>query len=323
MNNNVYPFFIECSKYYQDQPYKQRLLQQFAFGRGGSFIIKRKDKNILVTPDGEFVIPSLYSENVPHNIGTYGPQPQVPGLSPTEHTLWAREAEPPSSAGSGSPSGRRGPPAPAPKGLPYPLDETPDPGASLGRAQGRCFTLRAGPEGPNKANYSIYDPAIYTLWAGPGGPTTLRVSTAAFGGFKFDDLTKKKIEDFHTARLELDQKLWKYDDYAKMQENIKNLRTLWSTTKKKDKLYLFYKYISNLELSTNEKIILCNLITLTLLLKLVRPSDILYKDFIIQNVNQDLLTNKSIDAIEFSYDYSIPTKIKKINSIEIEDDDEY
>jgi hypothetical protein len=170
-NNNVYPFFIECSKYYQDQPYKQRLLQQFAFGRGGSFIIKRKDKNILVTPEGEFMIPLLYSED---------------------------------------------------------------------------------------------------------------------------------------ARLELDQKLWKYDNYEKMQEDIKNLRLTWSTTKKKDKLYLFYKYIANLELSTHEKIILCNLITLTLLLKIIRPSDIVYNNFTIQNVNQDLLTNVGIDAIEFSYDYSIP-----------------
>jgi hypothetical protein len=229
MNNNVYPFFIECSKYYQDQPYKQLLLQQFAFGRGGSFIIKRKDKNILVTPDGEFVIPSLYSEN------------------------WGPAVTTPSSTDS----------------------------------------------------LSIYDPVPLE------------------SEFELDNSIKKKIEDFHTARLELDQKLWKYDDYDKMQENIKNLRTVWSTTKKKDKIYLFYKYISNLELSTNEKIILCHLITLTLLLKLVRPSDILYKDFVIQNVNQDLLTNKSIDAVEFSYDYSIPTKIKKINSIEIEDDDEY
>ena len=242
MNNNVYPFFIECSKYYEDQPYKQLLLQQFAFGHGGSFIIKRKDKNILVTPDGEFVIPSLYSENA---LPTYGP--------------------------------------------------------TSTRVLSEARLL------------SIYDPAVYATLRVPLDPCKV----------KFDESVKKKIEDFHTARLELDQKLWKYDEYDKMEENIKNLRIVWSTTKKKDKLHLFYKYISTLELSTNEKIILCNLITLTLLLKLVKPSDILYKDFIIQNVNQDLLTNKSIDAVEFSYDYSIPTKIKKINSIEIEDDDEY
>jgi hypothetical protein len=244
MNNNVYPFFIECSKYYQDQPYKQRLLQQFAFGRGGSFIIKRKDKNILVTPDGEFVIPSIYDTAV----STCGWTPQVP--TSNRDLLGGDPSE----------------------------------------------------QGPA------------TLWM--GDPTAQAADTA------FPSLIKKRVEEFHTARLELDQKLWKYDDYEKMQEDIKNLRIVWSTTKKKDKLYLFYKYISNLELSTNEKIILCNLITLTLLLKLVRPSDIFYKDFIIQNINQDLLTNAIIDAIEFSYDYSIPTKIKKINLIEIDDDDE-
>jgi len=189
-NNNMYPFFIECSKHYKDQPHKQRLLQQFAFGRGGSFIVKRKDKNILVTTEGEFVIPSLYSED---------------------------------------------------------------------------------------------------------------------------------------ARLELDQKLWKYDDYEKMQEDIKSLRATWSTTKKKDKLYLFYKYIAsldNLKFSTNEKIALCHLITLTLLLKLVKPSDIVYKDFVIQSVNKDLLTGVAIKNIEFSYDYSIsPAKVKKIN-LEIDEDDD-
>ncbi|MGL5961108.1 MAG: hypothetical protein ACRCZ0_04080 [Cetobacterium sp.] len=270
MNNNVYPFFIECSKYYQDQPYKQLLLQQFAFGRGGSFIIKRKDKNILVTPDGEFVIPSLYSENA---LPTCGP------------TVLLRSAEIASEASCPSP--RRASGTSGPKGLSVPSQTRP---------------------------LSIYDPAVYATLQDPLNLCKI----------KFDESVKKKIEDFHTARLELDQKLWKYDEYDKMQENIKNLRIVWNTTKKKDKLYLFYKYISTLELSTNEKIILCNLITLTLLLKIVKPSDLLYKDFIIQNVNQDLLTNKIIDAVEFSYDYSIPTtKIKKINSIEIEDDDEY
>lgn len=221
----MYPFFIECSKYYQDQPYKQLLLQQFAFGRGGSFIVKRKDKDILVTSDGEFIIPSLYSE-----------------ISDFSNDI------------------------------------------------------------------SIYDPAVYD---------NIKHT------FKLENSIKKKIKDFHIARLELDRKLWIYDEYDHMQENIKNLRISWNTTKKKDKLYLFYKYISNLDLTINEKIILCNLITLTLLLKLVKPSDVLYKDFIIQDVNQDLLTTKRIDAIEFSNNYSFDTKIKKINLIENEDDDEY
>lgn len=183
---NVYPFFIECSKFYSD-PHKQRLLQQFAFGRGGGFIIKRRDKNILVTSDGEFVIPSEYSDE---------------------------------------------------------------------------------------------------------------------------------------SRLELDKKLWKDDDFEKMQQDIKSTRTLWSTTKKKDKLYLFYKYIATMNLSINEKIILCHLITLTLLLKLIKPSDIVYKNFVLEKISDDLLKTDAIKNIDFSYDYSTPVKIKKTTLEPIEDDDE-
>ena len=58
---NVFPFFIECSKHYQDEPHKQKFLQKLAFGHG-IHIIKRKDKNILVTANGEFTIPTVYSD---------------------------------------------------------------------------------------------------------------------------------------------------------------------------------------------------------------------------------------------------------------------
>lgn len=189
---NVYPFFIECSEYYSDQPYKQKLLQQFAFGRGGGLIIKRKDKNILVTSDGEFTIPLIYSDD---------------------------------------------------------------------------------------------------------------------------------------ARLELDRKLWKIDDFEKMQDDIKNMRSMWSTTKKKDKLFLFYKYIETLDLSVPKKILLCNLITLTLLLKLVKPSDIVYKNYILTYVNDDLFKNDIIQNIDFQYDYSIPNKVNeqsrvKKSVIEVNEDDD-
>lgn len=183
---NVYPFFIECSKYYSD-PHKQKFLRQLAFGKGGGLIINRKDKNILITSDGEFVIPLFYSDE---------------------------------------------------------------------------------------------------------------------------------------ARLELEKKLWKCDDFEKMQEDIKNMRTLWSTTKKKDKLFLFYKYIASLDFSMNEKIVLCNLITLTLLLKIIKPTDVVYKNYVIEHVNEDLFKNEKIKNIEFSYDYSIPLKTKKTTIETIEEDDE-
>ena len=31
---NMFPFFIECSKHYQDEPHKQKFLQKIAFGHG-------------------------------------------------------------------------------------------------------------------------------------------------------------------------------------------------------------------------------------------------------------------------------------------------
>jgi len=58
----LFPFFIECSKYYETDPFKKRLLQKMAIGQG-IHVIKRKDKNVLVTGSGEFVIPSDYSDD--------------------------------------------------------------------------------------------------------------------------------------------------------------------------------------------------------------------------------------------------------------------
>ena len=55
---HFYPFFLECSKYYNDEPVKQKLLHNLTFGKGGLMILKNK---ILVTPNGEFKIPSTYS----------------------------------------------------------------------------------------------------------------------------------------------------------------------------------------------------------------------------------------------------------------------
>ena len=66
---NMFPFFIECSKHYQDEPHKQKFLQKIAFGHG-IHIIKRKDKNILVAPYGEFVIPATYSDKARRDLAS-------------------------------------------------------------------------------------------------------------------------------------------------------------------------------------------------------------------------------------------------------------
>jgi len=60
MKLNIYPFFLECSKYC-NLKYK-KTFQNLAFGKGGH-IINKKGKNILVTTNGEFIIPIEYSES--------------------------------------------------------------------------------------------------------------------------------------------------------------------------------------------------------------------------------------------------------------------
>lgn len=58
---HIYPFFIECSKY-ANQPWKQKLFQKMAFGYG-IHIISRKDKNVVVMGEHEFIIPHVYSDS--------------------------------------------------------------------------------------------------------------------------------------------------------------------------------------------------------------------------------------------------------------------
>ncbi len=57
---DIYPFFIECSKV-QPNVFKSRFLKDLAFGRGG-LILRRKNRGVLVTPNGEFNIPKTFSE---------------------------------------------------------------------------------------------------------------------------------------------------------------------------------------------------------------------------------------------------------------------
>lgn len=184
----VFPFFIECSKYYNDQPQKQRLLQQLAFGRGGFMILR---KNVLVTPEGEFKIPPTYSD---------------------------------------------------------------------------------------------------------------------------------------AARLELDQKLWKQDDFSSMNQRIKDTLSSWTTVKKKDKIYLFYKFVASLQQDMRDKMIICSLLVLAHLMKLIKPNDLTYDSFNILHVKPDLLEPSTYNSLSFSYDYSFPVKKKQATTITTtiseEDDDE-
>lgn len=60
MYNHIYPFFLECEKHTKS-PMLKSLFKALIFGKGGH-IISKKNKNVLITVNGEFVIPSTYSD---------------------------------------------------------------------------------------------------------------------------------------------------------------------------------------------------------------------------------------------------------------------
>ena len=141
---NMFPFFIECSKHYQDEPHKQKFLQKLAFGHG-IHIIKRKDKRILVTPNGEFVIPAVYSDK---------------------------------------------------------------------------------------------------------------------------------------ALRDLSSKLWEVNDFTRLGDCIEGTRRTWHTARKKDKIYLLYKYVASLpNLTRSQKMAVCNVLILALLLKMILQARIINYGF--------------------------------------------
>jgi len=60
MYTNIYPFFLECEKHTKS-PMLKSLFKALTFGKGGR-IVSKKNKNVLITVNGEFVIPNEYSE---------------------------------------------------------------------------------------------------------------------------------------------------------------------------------------------------------------------------------------------------------------------
>jgi hypothetical protein len=171
----MFPFFIECSKHYQDEPHKQKFLQKLAFGHG-IHIIKRKDKSILVTPNGEFVIPAVYSDK---------------------------------------------------------------------------------------------------------------------------------------ARRDLANKLWGVNDFTRLGDCIEEMRQTWHTTRKKDKIYLLYKYVASLtNLTRSQKMAVCNILILALLLKMIKPTDIDYSDSKISGVSEDLMKRETYTQMNFTFDYSVPQRTR-------------
>jgi len=116
-------------------------------------------------------------------------------------------------------------------------------------------------------------------------------------------------------QLEFQHKWWGYNDgFTQMRETIKESRKNWNTTKKKDKIYLFHKYISSLNIDISYKILFSSLLTFALLLKVFKLSDISYDQFEIKKVNEHFFKKDTYRNIKFLYDYSIPLSSKQLAS---------
>ncbi|MGL5357018.1 MAG: hypothetical protein ACRDAQ_10855 [Cetobacterium sp.] len=110
---------------------------------------------------------------------------------------------------------------------------------------------------------------------------------------------------------EFKQKWWGDDaEFSNMKDAVKESRKNWATTRKKDKIYLFNKFICSLDIDLPYKIFLSSLITFALLLKLYKPTDVLYQEFEVKNVNEDFMKKETFHNLNFTYDYSIPIKYK-------------
>jgi hypothetical protein len=163
-NMRFFPFFLECSKYYQNEPLKQKLLHQLTFGQGGFMILKDK---ILITPEGEFKIPSVYSSE---------------------------------------------------------------------------------------------------------------------------------------AHKELDEKLWKKDEYTVMCSDIKETLNSWANINKKNRSYLLNKFCSE-NFNSEERVKKYGLLIIANIMKMIKNNDIVYEVFAILDVAQPLLEKETYDKILFVYNY--------------------
>lgn len=164
-----YPFFLAVCKYYDDEPLKQKMLRNLAFNKGGMIISKN---NILITPNGQFKIPSVYS---------------------------------------------------------------------------------------------------------------------------------------FESHQELDNKLWKKDEYQTMFGNIQEQLTSWSTLNKKNKQYLLYKYCA--QHYNFETALKCtNFLNIASLMKMIKNSDVVYELFKILSISPHLVDSKTFEKIVFLYNYNCEKK---------------
>lgn len=98
------------------------------------------------------------------------------------------------------------------------------------------------------------------------------------------------------AQQELDTKLWKKDEYSVMLDDIKNTMTSWSTINKKNKTYLLYKYCAA-HFENEERVRNCCYLNVAHIMKLIKPSDVVYKVFEIVSIDPSLVNPLTYEKI--------------------------
>lgn len=58
---DIYPFFLECSKHYEND-HKKKTLESLAFGCSDLIMKRGKNTKVLITSKGEFIIPNHYTD---------------------------------------------------------------------------------------------------------------------------------------------------------------------------------------------------------------------------------------------------------------------
>jgi hypothetical protein len=101
------------------------------------------------------------------------------------------------------------------------------------------------------------------------------------------------------------------NDFTRLGDCIEDMRQTWHTARKKDKIYLLYKYVAALPgLTRSQKKAVCNILILALLLKMIKPVDLDYEDSKVVGVNEDLMKRETYTQMNFVFDYSIPQRAR-------------
>ena len=77
-------------------------------------------------------------------------------------------------------------------------------------------------------------------------------------------------------------------EFSRMEKKIKESLTTWSNLKKRDKLRMIDKYVLDLDCDFEEKKKISGRLKSEILIKLLNPKDIVYENFKIQRIRENL-----------------------------------